>query len=208
MKTKRKNLRSLKKQKSKARVTMLGGFVFVALILSVSYLQLSNHDNVPKPAAFLPSNQLSLFVVSPQLNGSQLNYNDLAKQVLPTNGFVFPIKWNKIAQQLVTSNALNVSALSAILNSSGEPLTLEQRRILNGTSTANVILNNSDAAFVLDLLWGVGINNNNPIINNGPVMQNGDPYNFASTGGYTPLGNLQLGKLNLVGLTSQQQMDV
>ncbi|MDE1828155.1 MAG: hypothetical protein KGH65_03285 [Candidatus Micrarchaeota archaeon] len=149
---------------------------------------------------------MALFASAPQINASQINYNSLIQQVLPNQGYTFPVRWGKTAKQLVDSNALNVSALSAILNSSGEPLTLEQKKILNGTSNANVILNNSYALFTLDVLWGIGVNNNNPIINSGPITQSGnDPNNFASTGGYQPLGNLQLGKLNLIALTPQQQ---
>lgn len=151
----------------------------------------------------------------------QINVTRLQAEVLPAQGFILNAKWGNVAQKAVQDGTINVANLSKILNYSKEPLTKAELSILNGTSTQNITLNSSDALFVVDVLWGIGINNNNTIITEGSISQysnqtytaaNGTiihytqtPYGYASTGGYGPLGNLQLGKLNLISLTPDQQ---
>lgn len=141
-------------------------------------------------------------------NTTQLaEFNQIKSEVLPQQGYVLPAKWENSIKQLVDDNALNVSALTQILNNSGQPLTAQEQQILNGTSTINITINSSDSKFVLLVLWSLGINNNDTIISNGPIMKfGGNPDNLASTGGYGPLGTLQLGKLDILNLTPQEQM--
>ncbi len=144
-----------------------------------------------------------LFSNPPKTNS--INFQQLSSEVTPTQGYVLPAKWGDSVKRLVDSGALNVTALSSILQQSGQPLTVEELQILNGTSNDNITINANNTLFDLYVLWGIGISNNNSIINNGPLMQNGNPNNFASTGGYLPLGNLMIGSLNLVNLTTDQQ---
>ncbi|MCL5011288.1 MAG: hypothetical protein M1594_00090 [Candidatus Marsarchaeota archaeon] len=134
-----------------------------------------------------------------------INFNQVESEVVPTQGYVLPIKWGDSVKKLVDSGALNVTALSSILQQSGQPLTIEELQILNGTNNENITINSNNTLFDLYVLWGIGISDNNTIINNGPLMQNGNPNNFASTGGYLPLGNLMIGQLNLINLTTSQQ---
>ncbi len=144
-----------------------------------------------------------LFNNPPKTN--TVNVNQLEGEVIPAQGYVLPVKWGKSAKELVDSGALNITALSSILQQSGQPLTAEELQILNGTSDENITINANNTLFDLYVLWGVGISNNNSIINSGPLMQNGNPNNFASTGGYLPLGNLMIGQLNIMNLSSNEQ---
>ncbi len=133
-------------------------------------------------------------------------FNQARSEVMPQRGYILPAKWGTSIRQLVADGALNVTALALILNKSGQPLTAQEQQILAGTSTVNVTVNSSDSTFMLMVLWSLGINNNNTMIGNGPIMKfGGNPDNLASTGGYRPLGNLQLGKLNIIGLTQHEQ---
>ncbi len=156
-----------------------------------------------------------------------LNQTVLAAQVIPQNGYTLPFKWGDVVHKLVETGALNVSNLLIILNNSGQPLTPVEKEILNGTYDGYIRFNSANTEFSQLVLWALGINNNNTIINNGPIInastQYADQINsnaasnqkvtvgyiasnyFASTGGYAPVGSLQLGGLDLINLTSQQQ---
>lgn len=134
------------------------------------------------------------------------NLTAVESQLLPAKGYMLSAKWGAAPRTLVESGALNVSSLSAILGQAGQQLTPDELNILNGTSTENITINSTNARFVLYLLWAIGINNNDTIINKGPLMHfGGDPNQLASTGGYAPLGKLSLGQLSLVSLTPAQQ---
>ncbi len=118
---------------------------------------------------------------------------------------ILDAQWGDAAAQLVSAGALNISSLPGLLASSGEPLTQEQLKILNGSSTSKVTLGSQDALFTLYVLWALGINNKNDILSKGPVSMINDPYRLASTGGYGPLGRLQLDGLSVVSLSAAQQ---
>ncbi len=161
------------------------------------------------------------------LGGNTINQTLLAAQITPTTGYTLSFKWGASIHKLVETGALNVSNLSIILNNSKQPLTPVEKSILNGTYNGYIQFNSTNAEFVQLILWSLGINNNNTILNNGPIINASIPYAtqinnnatlnqkvtpqyvashyFASTGGYGPLGKLQLGGLDIINLTSQQQ---
>ncbi len=222
MRVKRRTRKNSKKQKRHARLKGLGIAVLALIVIAVFVMGM-RHSNA---YSNLPGNNSntqrsnSTHILSQNNSVNAINITQLQGQVLPANGFVLSAKWGDIVHKAVLANAINVRNLSLILNYSKEPLTQDEMEILNGTSTANIILNSSDALFVVDVLWGIGVNNNNPVITNGtisqyinqtyvvngtPVHYTSTPYDYASTGGYGPLGRLQLGKLDLVSLTQQQQ---
>lgn len=220
----RKTKRNSKRQsRGKTKKTMKVKMGLIVVIIIVGFIMgvyfLNSNSNLHSNKSNSPTSS-NINILTQTNSTKSINITQLQSQVLPSNGFVLPAKWGDIVHEAVLANVINVKNLSLILNYSKEPLTPSEMRILNGTSTANIILNSSDALFVVDVLWGVGINNNNPIISNGSISQynnytytvNGitkiyteTPYDYASTGGYGALGNLQLGKLNLISLTPQQQ---
>jgi hypothetical protein len=180
------------------------GFVYNnQLFLATQGIPLStNLSTAPQSQQSLPP----LFSNPPKT--LSINFQQIAGEVTPAQGYVLPVKWGDSVKKLVDSGALNVTALTSILKQSGQPLTAEELQILNGTSNDNITINSNNTLFDLYVLWGIGISNNNSIINNGPLTQNGNPNNFASTGGYLPLGNLMIGNLNLINFTADQQQIV
>lgn len=180
------------------------GYMKTALIASILTVSLvvalfSYYNQSGKPAPAQP--------VSNNTIGTQtIDYGTIIKEVYPNQGFALPAKWDGAPKQLVDSGALNLSFVANALNSANQSLTKNELRVLNGTGGSNVTLNKSSALFTLYVLWALGINNKNPIISNGPIMNyGGSPYNLASTGGYGPLGKLQLGNLSIITLNSSEQ---
>ncbi len=135
-----------------------------------------------------------------------INFSSIAEQVYPAQGFTLPVKWGSIPNQLVDSGALNLSFVEGLLINANQPPTNGEIGLFNGTDNGNITFSHDSALFTLYVLWAVGINNKNPIINNGPVINyGGSPYNLASTGGYDLLGKLSLGNLSLIDLNASQQ---
>ncbi len=162
------------------------------------------------------------------LSGSNtINQALLAAQITPTTGYTLSFKWGDSIHKLVETGALNVSSLTVILNGYKQPLTPVEEEILNGTYNGYIQFNSTNIEFVQLVLWSLGINNNNTIINKGQIINASTHYAnqinsnaslnqkvtpqyvasryFASTGGYGSLGKLQLGELNIISLTAQQQ---
>lgn len=134
-----------------------------------------------------------------------VNLTAVESEVLPAQGITLPARWGDSVQKLIASGALNETSLEQIVTQGGQSITPEELRVLNGTSTDNITLNSTNTAFVLDVLWAIGINNNNTIISNGSLTRFGNPDQFASTGGYAPLGTLHLSGMNLVNLNASEQ---
>lgn len=166
------------------------------------------------------------------LSGNAINQAILYAQVTPQTGYTLPFKWGNSIKKLVGAGALNVSNLTIILNNYHQPLTFSEKEILNGTYTGYIQFNSTNTEFVQLVLWGLGINDNNTIITKGAIInasvpyansinnnatlrqrlnQNVTPYwvasrYFASTGGYGPIGKLQLGMLNIISLSPSEQI--
>ena len=169
---------------------------------------------------------------SKTLSSNTINQTILAAQVVPQTGYTLSFKWGDSVHKLVEAGALNPSNLSILLNNSKEPLTPAEKKILNGTYNGYIQFNSTNVEFVQLVLWSLGINNNNTIVNNGPIINASIPYAnsinnnatlkqklnqnvtpqwvasryFASTGGYGPIGKLQLGMLNIMSLSPSEQI--
>ena len=181
-------------------IVLIASFIAVAALAVL--LEYSYHFTGPSGAQPAPNN-----IVGPSAaETNTIDFSSIAEQVYPAQGFTLPVKWGSIPNQLVDSGALNLSFVEGSLISANQPLTNGELGLLNGTNNGNVTFSHSSALFTLYVLWAVGINNRNPIINNGPVMKyGGSPYDLASTGGYGPLGKLSLGNLSLIDLNVSQQ---
>ncbi len=166
------------------------------------------------------------------LSGNAINQAILYAQVTPQAGYTLPFKWGDSIRKLIQAGALNVSNLTIILNNSHQPLTFSEKEILNGTYSGYIQFNSTNTEFIQLVLWGLGINDNNTIITKGAIInasvpyansinnnatlrqrlnQNVTPYwaasrYFASTGGYGPIGKLQLGMLDIISLSSSEQV--
>lgn len=242
----KKTKNSLKKQsrsKIKARNSIRTKYLYYSafillLVIAVSYAALAifhinilgsfgttNSQTANTSSAYHNTN------TSKTLSSNTINQTILAAQVVPQTGYTLSFKWGDSVNKLIEAGALNRSNLSILLNNSKEPLTPVEKAILNGTYNGYIQFNSTNVEFVQLVLWSLGLNNNNTIINNGPIINASIPYAnsinnnatlrqklnqnvtpqwvasryFASTGGYGPLGKLQLGELNIIDLNPQQQ---
>ena len=138
-------------------------------------------------------------------------WDGLYQEIAPAEGVTLPAKWGNAGPKLVSSGALNYSRFAASMKRSGRPLSKEQQKILlEGNSGDNVTITRENRLFVLNVLWALGLANQNSILTDGPLFNTPSVGigQFASTGGWG-LGSRNSVELvssaGIVSLTQEQQ---
>lgn len=102
------------------------------------------------------------------------NASDLEALVLPASGVVLPVRWNNLGQQLTESGVLDREKIDG-------------NRLREIDAMEKLQITRENAGFLLNLLWALGLGNENPILTQGPMQdpRYGSAGGFASTGGWT-----------------------
>ncbi len=137
----------------------------------------------------------------------------LAVEVNPPEGFILPAVYGDIGPQLLSSGAIDEARFLAALQQAGQPASAEQLRILQNGVAAPITIDRSNARFLLNLFWALGLTNRNSILDEGPMVRysEGQIGRYASTGGWT-LGQKPATELYsstaLLSLTPRQQANL
>lgn len=134
----------------------------------------------------------------------------LSRQVNPPEGFALPVKPGKIGPQLMAAGAIDFKSFVQVYQDAGQPLPDAQITILTKGSDQPIVIDQSNAYFLLNFFWAVGLTNQNSILTQGPMMDGGKENigSFASTGGWTVGAKLPVelyASTQLVTLTAEQQ---
>lgn len=115
-------------------------------------------------------------------NNGQPDLAKIQSQVIK-NSYSFKIKWGDLGKKMVEDGVIDKQKLAkAVFGTDNLPKELDKYL----TDNQNQIeINQQNAQFWVDVLWGLGLANKNDILDKGAMVQNGDPANFASTGGWT-----------------------
>ncbi|MDO8638225.1 MAG: hypothetical protein Q7R43_01525 [Candidatus Daviesbacteria bacterium] len=139
----------------------------------------------------------------------QIDLKKLQAEVFPQNGYVFKIKWGDLGKRMVADGVIDETKLTQVITGD-KPLPLELKKYLDG-SAEDLELNQNNAQFWVDVLWGLGLANKNELLDTGPMVESGQTANFASTGGYT-IGKSDsmnyYSKYSYIKLTPEQQIKV
>lgn len=139
----------------------------------------------------------------------QIDLNKLASEVFPQNGYTFKIKWGDLGKKMVADGVIDETKLTKVITGD-QPLPTQLKKYLDG-SAENIELNQDNAQFWVDILWGLGLANKNELLDAGPMVDGGQAANFASTGGYT-IGKASpmsyYSKSAYIKLTPEQQLRV
>lgn len=136
--------------------------------------------------------------------------DELIMEVNPLQGYALSINYGDIGPKLIAAGAIDKERFIQLYADGGNPLTDEQIAILTTGSDASITIDRQNAHFLLNLLWALGLANENEILEQGPLMQasEGQIERFASTGGWT-LGAKDPGELysstSILSLTQEQQ---
>jgi hypothetical protein len=143
-------------------------------------------------------------------SSSESSADTLAAALFPEDGVDLGVSWGDIPRRLVEEGVIDVAKFSASAQNAGSPLTPEQLKVLTEGSDDPVIFDATNAYFMLDVLWALGLANDNALLTEGPVAQQGwdQAGGYASTGGWTigvRPGPEYLAELELINLTPEQQ---
>ncbi len=110
----------------------------------------------------------------------------LQEEVIPSGGVTLPARWGDLGKQLVSTGVINESQFEALYTSRGG-LPPDEQALLDNANNGNLVITPQNSAVLLNLLWALGLGNNNPILTSGQMQnpQYGGAKNFASTGGWT-----------------------
>jgi hypothetical protein len=134
----------------------------------------------------------------------------LARAVFPEEGVTLDVTWGDIPQRLVQEGVIDIEKFKTAAQRAGSPLTSDQLLLLAEGSDELLTVDAGNAYFVLDVLWALGLANDNAILTQGPMAQRGwdQAGGYAGTGGWTlgvEPGPQYLATLDLIRLTAEQQ---
>ena len=118
---------------------------------------------------------------------SQADAMTLMQEVNPTDGYEIQSFFGDVGPKLIASGAIDMIKFAALYQQQNAPLTDSQMSIMTKESVDNVMINQENAAFLLNFFWALGLTNHNVILTDGPMMSGGVDKvgGFASTGGWT-----------------------
>lgn len=132
----------------------------------------------------------------------------VSRTIMPEKGVTLDVRWGDLPKRLVDEGVLDFEKFKAAAQASGMSLTPEQVAILTDGSDDQVHVDSHNAYFLLDVLWALGLANENPVLTEGPLSQRGEVGSYASTGGWTlgkKAGPTYVASLELVELSPEQQ---
>src|SRR3990167_11052114 len=97
--------------------------------------------------------------------------------------YIFKIKWGDLAKRMVEDGVIDKVKLAQAIGGEDE-LPKDLDKYFTGDQN-KVEVNQGNAQFWVDVLWGLGLANKNKILEKGEMMASGNASNFASTGGWT-----------------------
>lgn len=119
---------------------------------------------------------------------NQSTDNDSLKnnQILPSEKISLSVRWGNLGKQMVKDGVIDEAKFYGLYknqNISKQAIT----DLLQGADDTSLNITSQNSALVLNLFWGLGLANQNNILQNGPMNdpKNGGAGNFASTGGWT-----------------------
>ncbi|HEU0080590.1 MAG TPA: hypothetical protein VFQ72_01005 [Candidatus Paceibacterota bacterium] len=127
------------------------------------------------------------------LKASQVRENEptqdttlVDEELTPLSGVRLPVVWGDLGVQLVKTGAIDGERLRALYEERGQ-FSKDDEKLLFGKSTDRLVITPKNAGLILNLLWALGLAQDNPILTQGEMVDKryGGAQNFASTGGWT-----------------------
>jgi hypothetical protein len=133
-------------------------------------------------------------------------------QINPREGYTIPAVLGDVSSKLLAAGAIDLAQFTDVYAKAGIPLSEKEQKIFTEKSDAGIVITQQNQYFLLNLLWALGLTNQNSVLTDGPMMDNGKEQagNFASTGGWT-IGTKPPSELYaspILTLTAEQQARV
>lgn len=118
-------------------------------------------------------------------SADKVDVSQLQNIVIPAGGVALPITWGDLGKRMVADGVINEQKLKQLFQNG---LQKNEEQMLTGEYNSQVVLNQQNSRFLLDMLWAFGLANKNEILENGEMTDEkygGDAGKFASTGGWS-----------------------
>lgn len=180
-------------QKPKKDYTVAVGIAIAGLLIAGSWIYSAGLKNTPRPGAGQKAEGFSAESV----------------EVAPEAGVELPVKWGSLGKDLVASGVVAKDKFEALYEGRGG-LSDNDRKLLEGNSDGNLVINRENAGLILNLFWALGLGNKNDILEKGEMAdpKYGGAGRFASTGGWTISSGGAMehySRHQFVNLTKEQQ---
>ncbi len=142
-------------------------------------------------------------------NSGNSDLADLQEKVIPSQGIELPVKWGDLGKKMIDAGVIDKNKFEE-LYSQRNGLSEADKKMIEAEGNGNIVINQGNSGLILNLLWALGLGNENRVLETGPMVdpQYGGAENFASTGGWTlAKGGIMnhYSKHQFVALTQEQQ---
>ncbi|OGL70883.1 hypothetical protein A3B32_00740 [Candidatus Uhrbacteria bacterium RIFCSPLOWO2_01_FULL_53_9] len=164
---------------------VLSGFVLFAVVWTLIVPALRSPRQNAKPSVNSVTNTEAP-IAAATISTSPIS-SDLSERVLPSNGVTLPITWGDMGAKMIASGVIDQEKFESLYAARGG-MTPEMSALLTGSNNGALTITRENSGFLLNLLWGLGIGNENTILTEGPMNSEAfgnDPSRFASTGGWS-----------------------
>ncbi len=133
----------------------------------------------------------------------------LGEAITPSAGVALPARWGDLGKKMAVAGVIDGPQFKALYAQRGG-MTADMQSLLDSADNGNLVITPQNAGTVLNLLWALGLGNENKILEQGPMQdpQYGGAGRFASTGGWTIASGNPMNHYSahqFVTLTSDQQ---
>lgn len=178
---------------NKERIQLLGLWQWIAILFLVILVAYQFFDVDAK--------------ISPWLGVSSISQRQ--NDVLPEEGVILPARWGNIGKQMVDSGVIDAQKFEALYADRGG-LNESAKKMLYDEDNGDIVINEQNSGFILNMLWAFGLSNKNDVLERGPMMDKkyGGAGKFASTGGWRLAKGEAMAhysKHNFAALTQEQQ---
>ena len=111
---------------------------------------------------------------------------NLQEQVVPSQGIELPVKWGDLGKKMTDAGVIDKSKFEELyLQRDG--LSEAGKKMIEAEGNGNIVINSQNSGLILNLLWALGLGNENKVLETGPMKdpKYGGAEGFASTGGWT-----------------------
>ena len=185
--------------------------VFILFFLFGCITPLPDYSRNTKPAP-QDNNTQSTYeqTLAPEPEQAEKTMGELlAEKIAPTSGVTLSAKWGDVLAKTVEAGAIDINKYNANLAQYGKKLTKEHEKILLEGSDENITFTRENALFNLNMLWALGLVNDNPILAEGKISQYGEKKRYlAAIGGWTlgsGNGEELFASAKIIALTPEQQ---
>ncbi|HEY4499540.1 MAG TPA: hypothetical protein VJH70_00190 [Candidatus Paceibacterota bacterium] len=122
---------------------------------------------------------------------------------------IIPAQWDSLGIDLVKNGVIDLQSFEALYEARGG-LPADMEVLLTRSDIKEIRMNENNSDILLNILWALGLGNENRILTQGPMMdaRYGGAGGFASTGGWTLARGDAMNhyaRHPLIALTSEQQ---